>query len=230
MIGSIARIFARESACLSSALRGCFSSSTTAHTRVFAWGEGASGQLGNGKNKRPKEEGVSAPKVQAYAEKFPVEITQLNDYGDKNQAIVQIDAGGDGSGALTTGGELYLWGSNDRVRFMHFASPHVCADIGHNHLFMTWSLTNRCNVGHLCSDRRRQEVPCLAISGALATKEKNMAKILFTHLPNCILQVNSGGVKFKSFSMSKQHVAAISTDGKIYTWGQACRTHCIASL
>jgi len=102
-------------------------------------------------------------KTQSYTETLPIEITQLKP-NNPNEEIVQLAAGADSSGALTAGGNIFVWGSNTR--------------------------------------------------GTLAPIEDDMQYLVWPYL------VDSSGVRFKSMSMSKGHVAAISTDGDVYTWGQ----------
>lgn len=171
MLLNIARSFARESRLRSSSLLRlgyCFSSSADAssYPRVFSWGEGTSGQLGNGCTTDPSGEtgglsGVAG--TPGYTEKFPIEIMQLDSH-DPDQSIVHIAAAGDGSGALTASGQLFLWGNNAK--------------------------------------------------GTLGPIEEDRPNFVWPYL------VDSGGVAFKSFSMSAQHCVAISTDGQVYTWGQ----------
>ena len=135
MIGIISRNVARATSWQSSVLRVGFSSSSNANTRVFAWGEGASGQLGNGQTQSDKMAALS--KTQSYTETLPIEITQLKP-NNPNEEIVQLAAGADSSGALTAGGQVWLWGNNTRVSCVHIldcilSDVHdLLADIAHN--------------------------------------------------------------------------------------------------
>ena len=135
MLGIISRNVARATSWQSSVLRVGFSSSSNA-TRVFAWGEGASGQLGNGRTQSDKMAALS--KTQSYTETLPIEITQLKP-NNPNEEIVQLAAGADSSGALTAGGNIFVWGSNTRVSCVHELDCilsyvyDLLADIAHIH-------------------------------------------------------------------------------------------------
>jgi alpha-tubulin suppressor-like RCC1 family protein len=68
---------------------------------IYTWGKGEFGLLGNGSNKD-----ALLPTKNEYFEMYQQE--------NKENAIVKIDCADEYTGALTQGGNLYVWGKNNQ--------------------------------------------------------------------------------------------------------------------
>ena len=68
---------------------------------VYTWGRGEYGLLGNGSNS-----GSLVPKKNEFIEMYMKE--------DPDNEIVKIDCADEYTGALTKGGDLYVWGKNNQ--------------------------------------------------------------------------------------------------------------------
>lgn len=68
---------------------------------VYSWGRGEYGLLGNGSNS-----GSLIPKKNEFIEMYMKE--------DPDNEIIKIDCADEYTGALTKGGDLYVWGKNNQ--------------------------------------------------------------------------------------------------------------------
>lgn len=82
-------------------LTGIISLITLEQGEVYSWGRGEYGLLGNGSNS-----GSLIPLKNEFIEMYMKE--------DPDNEIVKIDCADEYTGALTKGGDLYVWGKNNQ--------------------------------------------------------------------------------------------------------------------
>ena len=182
------------------------SSALTASGRIFTWGEGDYGRLGNG---------ASTDKS------TPTEITNRFSLteGDK---IIQVSLGGSHSSALTASGRLFTWGNN---------SLGQLGDGTNNNSLTPIEITNRFILAE--GDKIIQvslgysHSAALTASGRLFTWGYNSYyqlgngsfndRTLPTEITNRFSLTE--GDKIIQVSLGYSHSAALTASGRLFTWG-----------
>ena len=187
-------------------LGNSFSSAITSNGRVFTWGSNNNGQIGDGTT------------TDRYV---PTEIThQFNLESDEK--VISLGLGNNHSSAITSNGRLFTWGENSFGQLGNGSTTatNVPTEITHQFNLQTGDKIVSISLGYLHSS-------AITSNGRLFTWGANYSgqlgdkTLTNRHVPKEItynFDLRSGD-KIASVVLGGYHSSAITSNGRIFTWG-----------
>jgi len=168
----------------------------TTDGRLFCWGAGGSGELGDGS---------TADRL------VPVQVASLGAEWAQVSAGRSL-AGGSHTCAVKTDGRLFCWGAGGGGRLGNGSTANSLVPIQESSAAADWAQVST-GANHTCAVKTDGRLFCWGAGGSGALGTGSLSDSLVR------VQESSGAADWAQVSTGANHTCAVKTDGRLFCWG-----------